>query len=210
MLWLIVAALIAGTGAMALGWQQLRERSRCVVHARQLHAWLAGGTAADVEQLKRHARELHDRASGAAAAEAWYALGCALLDARNPEEATRAFQLACHAHPGLESAVLLAFACLRIRGADMPRMLPILLETYEETKRPAIPGSAWERVLLRELRAPDADRCGASPPAQSLGLLPIDCLRKQIADAVADRPAWAGPLLADAPKRKAGTGMLPA
>ena len=181
-----------------------------MAHARQLRVWLAGRSAADIEHLRKHVRALHDRAPGAATAEGWYALGCAWLNARNPEAATRAFQLACHAHPGLDSAVLLAFACLRMRGPDMPRLLPILLETYEEIRRPSIPGSAWERLFLRELGAPGADPPGLAPLARALRMIPVECIGQQMADAVARRPAWAAPLLAGPAKAAAVTGTLPA
>jgi len=98
--------------------------------------------------LESHAHRCHEAGPGPAAAEAWFALGCTLLDAGKPQQATRPFQLACHAYPGLNAATLLAFACLKTRDDDMPDFPRILAETYAEIRKPQIPAGRWERIFL--------------------------------------------------------------
>ncbi len=170
---------------------------------------LERGLGGDIEPLRRHAHECHERGPARAAAEAWYVLGCALLDLQRPEEATRAFQLSCHAHPGLGAAVLLAFTCLKTRSSDMPGFVRILLDTYRETGSHPIPAGAWERQVHRVLHTPDLSLAGLSPLARSLMRLPVRCIRAQVRAAVESAADWAGPLR-EAPGGKRGTTAPPA
>lgn len=150
----------------------------------------------DIERLRSHARECHERSPGPPAAEAWYVFGCALLNAQRPEEATRAFQLACHAHPGLESATLLAFTCLKTRASDMPELLRLLVETHGEIGSPPLRCGRWERCLLDGLHTPHPSGERLSDLARALMSLPIACLREQMGAAMESQPGWSACLLA--------------
>ncbi len=204
MYWIVGAAVVAGGIAIIACRRYLREQQRILAHARQLRPLLQRARADDPAPLRSHALDCHEHHPGRAAAEAWFVLGCALLDACRPEEATRPFQLACHAAPGLSSAVLLAFSCLKTRHADMPNLLRILLETYEEIGRPAIPGSAWERAFLAGIHQPDVSRVAAGSLIRSLLSLPIQRVCEQAMQAVNTSAASLPPLpIVPAPGAKA-------
>ncbi|MGB9623638.1 MAG: hypothetical protein ACPMAQ_02135 [Phycisphaerae bacterium] len=195
MAWFVGAIAALCAAGLLIRRRRLRERARCSVHVRQLRSMLERALRGDIEPLRRHAHECHERGPARAAAEAWYVLGCALLDLQRPEEATRAFQLSCHAHPGLGAAVLLAFTCLKTRSPDMPGFVRILLDTYRETGSHPIPAGAWERQVHRILHTPDLSLAGLSPLARSLMCLPVRCIRTHVRAAVESAADWAGPLL---------------
>lgn len=195
MLWVVVGV---GTALVAAGAAGLRASSlsRAARRARELAASVHRAGEGDLDRLRAVARRRHEEGPGPAAAEAWFALGCGLLNANRPEEATRAFQLACHSHPGLGSATLLAFACLKTRASDMPEFLRLLVETHAEIGRPRIPETAWESRVLDGLGAacrPPSARGGSL--ATALLRLPLRAVREQMAAALAERPAWAEPLV---------------
>ncbi len=194
MAWFVAGIAALCAAALLIRRRRLRERARCSAHVRQLRPMLERALRGDIEPLRRHAHECHERGPARAAAEAWYVLGCALLDLQRPEEATRAFQLSCHAHAGLGAAVLLAFACLKTRSSDMPGFVRILLDTYRETGSQPIPAGPWERQVHRILHTPDLSLAGLSPLARSLMCLPVRCIRTQVRAAVENAADWAGPL----------------
>lgn len=148
MLWAAMVAVVACAAAGIVLRRRRRDDERCAAHVRRLRELAGDGSEAGLRRLEAHARECHERGPGRASAEAWFAYGCALLEAGRPERATRAFQLAAHAHAGLNAAVLFAFACLKTRDSDMPRFAEIVGETYAEIRRPPIPEGRWERTLL--------------------------------------------------------------
>ncbi len=191
MLWPVAAAAFFFViGAIARR-SLIRERARCAAHARQLRALMQRARNGDPAPLRAHVKASHERGPGRESAEAWLVLGYTLLDSGKPEEATRAFQVACHACPGLNTAILLAFTCLKTRAADMPTFLPRLLETYADLHHPLIPGSRWEKVLLGGLHMPDMSRPGLSDLARSLLMLPVRCVQEQVAEAVKNNAPWA-------------------
>mgnify|MGYP007106200713 CR=1 FL=1 len=86
-----------------------------------------------------------------------YLLGCRCLDGGRTGAAVRHFMLAYRMQPVLESAALLAFAGLdrALRPDACP--LRVLLETWEEYRRPEFDRRRFERAVL--------DHYGAPPPA---------------------------------------------
>jgi len=128
-------------------------------------------------------------------AAAWYLIGCSFLDDDQPDRAARAFQIAYHEHPGYESAALLAFTCMRISVQPDKELLPILLETWGELDRPALLADKSERQLLAAVDAIGEPPARASVLAAGLWAVPVRRLRAQLAGALANRPAWAAPLV---------------
>lgn len=204
--WLVAVTIIVGVvlAVVALWRGRLREQKRCFVHGQRLRSMLLRASHGDLDALRQYAQTCHEAGPSPVAAEAWFALGCALLDDRQPEEATRAFQIACHTHPGLESATLLAFACLKTRASDMGEFLRIVVETYSEIGQPRIPGSAWEREVLAAIHMPDMTARGLSALARSLSWIPIRVLGEQMRDAAAARAPWAASLFVETPVRPNG------
>lgn len=192
--WVAIAIIVFGVAGLIFRGCRLRERSRCVAHARQLRSLLQRARSGDMGPLRAHANACHERGPGPEAAEAWFSLGCALLDRQRPEDATRTFQLACHAHAGLASATLLAFTGLKVRAEEMPDLARRVVETHAELGRPAIPGSGWERQFLRALHVPDLSRPHLSDLARSVLSIPVATLHAQVAEAIARKEAWAAPL----------------
>lgn len=165
----VIAAVVA-VGACVVGALLIRQRAAATeAHLRRLAAMIADGSPASIERLAQHAHDCHRAGPGRTAAEAWYALGCALLNAYEPERATRAFQLACHAHPGLDTAALLAFACLKTRREDMPNLAKIVIETQPEVRRLRVPASRWEQRVLAGL-ASNGDKTALSSEMRALAL----------------------------------------
>ncbi len=105
--------------------------------------------------------------------------------------------LAHHAEPQLQSAALLAFAGLNWVSRRGALLLPVLLDTWEEFRRPDFDRYGRERALLDAFAAaPDPGLIHLPPLAGRLWRLPIATLRRQIREAVLSRDAAVYPLLA--------------
>lgn len=126
-----------------------------------------------------------------------YLAGAGCFERRDPATGVRHLMVAYHAEPALESAALLVFAGLNWCSSRQTGLLPVLLETWEEFRRPAFDRYAKERFLL-DAFAPAEDPGPLPPLAQRLWRLPISTLRAQLRDAVAGRDAGAYPLLTTA------------
>lgn len=114
--------------------------------------------------------------------------GCMALDRNRPAIAVQHFMIAHHAEPDLEAAALLVFAGLSWVPRRARPLLPVLLETWEEFRRPKFDRRPRERALLDALATPlisGLDRL--SPLAQRLWRLPISSLQTQLAQAVDSR-----------------------
>jgi hypothetical protein len=129
-------------------------------------------------------------------AVARYVLGCHGLDRGQTATAVRHLMIAHHAEPQFQSAALLVFAGLNWIGRHGARLLPVLLETWEEFRRPEFDRTAKERLLLDALAEPDPGLGHMPPLARRLWRLPIQALRAQIRAAVLSRDAGLYPLLA--------------
>jgi hypothetical protein len=89
-----------------------------------------------------------------------------------------------HAEPALESAALLVFAGLNwCRRGETP-LLPVMLDTWVEFRRPEFDRRRKERKLLDLFAEPHEGLDGVSPLARKLWRLPIRALRAQIREAV--------------------------
>lgn len=116
-----------------------------------------------------------------------YLRGCLCFDRNRVALGVRDFMVAYHAEPRLESAALLVFAGLSLGGRAGP-LLPALLETWEEFRRPEFDRKARERSLLDAFDEPPAGGGQLSLLARRLWRLPIARLRTELR-AVADSTA---------------------
>lgn len=103
--------------------------------------------------------------------------------------------IAYHAEPRLQSAALLAFAGLNWVSRPRAALLPVLLETWEEFRRPDFDRSRTERVFLDAMAEPEPGVEGLGELARRLWRIPIRILRAQIREAVLRRDAALCPLL---------------
>ena len=146
------------------------------------------------------ADELADRLQAGLAADprcpvTRYVLGCQSFDRGRSAVAVRHMMIAHHAEPQFESAALLVFAGLNWIARRGARLLPVLLDTWVEFRRPEFDRRHRERTLLDALAEPEPDLKDVSPLAPRLWRLPIHTLRTQIREAVLTRDAGLYPLL---------------
>jgi hypothetical protein len=125
-----------------------------------------------------------------------YLLGCACLDRQRPALAVRHMMVAHRNDPQLQSAALLAFAGLNWINTPATPLLPVLVETWEEFRRPEFDRHRRERRLLDAFAEPDPGLGNVTPLARRLWRLPIPMLRAQIREAIASRDANLYSLLA--------------
>jgi hypothetical protein len=108
-----------------------------------------------------------------------YVAACRCLDDGLPAAAARHFMLAHHAECELESASLLAFACLLHSGKRSQPFIETLRTTWEEFRRPAFDRTPTETAILDALA--DASRpAGLAAPLAEFWRLPSRVLREQI------------------------------
>ena len=128
-----------------------------------------------------------------------YLLACELLDEGLPAAAVRQLMVAHHVAPALESAALLVFAGLNCVSRGGALLLPSLLDTWEEFRRPEFDRTRLEQTLLNAFDEPVTGLSGLSPLARRLWRLPIRTLRVQIRAALtSEGPAHYPMLLAPA------------
>ena len=149
------------------------------------------------QDYERLAEALEQRlAAEPACPVARYLLACWCIDHGQPATAVRHLMTAHHAEPQFQSAALLAFAGLNWVSRRNAPLLPVLLETWEEFRRPAFDQLPRERALLDAFAAPDPGLAQLPSLAGRLWRLPIHVLRGQIRAAVLSRDAGLYPLLA--------------
>ncbi len=124
-----------------------------------------------------------------------YVLGCQCFDRGRSATGVQHLMIAHHAEPQLESAALLAFAGMNWVGRRGEMLLPVLVETWEEFRRPEFDRRPHERRLLDAFAAPDPGLAAMPPLARRLWRLPIATLRAQIRQAILSRDAGLYPLL---------------
>lgn len=124
-----------------------------------------------------------------------YLLGCQCFDRGRAATAVRHMMVAHHAEPRFRSAALLAFAGLSWVSRRGTPLLGVLLDTWEEFRRPDFDLSGRERLLLDAFSEPDPGLEHLAPLARRLWRLPIRTLRAQIRAAVLSRDATLYPLL---------------
>jgi hypothetical protein len=118
-----------------------------------------------------------------------YLAACEAFDRGDPAPGVRHMMIAYHAEPDIQSASLLAFAGLNWVSRPRAAVLPVLLETWEEFRRPQFDVTFAERLLLGAFAepAPEPDIGAAGDLARRLWRLPIRMLRIQIREAVTTR-----------------------
>lgn len=117
-------------------------------------------------------------------AVARYLSGCREFDRGRVASGVREMMIAQHADAGLESAALLVFSGLAAGSRGKVPLLAVLLETWDEFRRPSFDRTRSERSLLDLLAEPAEFSVGSSSLAGRLWRLPILTLRNQIRDAV--------------------------
>jgi hypothetical protein len=128
-------------------------------------------------------------------AVARYLLGCQCFERGRAALGVRHMMIAHHAAPELQSAALLVFAGLNWVSRRGAALLPVLLDTWEEFRRPQFDRFARERALLDAFAEEDPGLHGAPQLAGRLWRLPIRALRAQIREAIVSRDAGLYPLL---------------
>lgn len=124
-----------------------------------------------------------------------YLLACHCFDRGRVATAVRHLMIAHHAEPEFESAALLVFAGLNWIGRQQALLLPVLLDTWEEFRRPEFDRRPRERRFLDALAEADPGVQSVAPLAGRLWRLPIQTLRAQIREAIVSRDAGLYPLL---------------
>ena len=124
-----------------------------------------------------------------------YLSACECFDRGRAADAVRHMMIAYHAEPDFQSAALLAFAGLNWVGRPAEPQLPVLLETWEEFRRPEFDRTRRERVLLDALAGDDEQLNGVGGLARRLWRLPIRMLRVQIREAVLSHNVELYPIL---------------
>jgi len=124
-----------------------------------------------------------------------YVLACHCFDRGRCAQAVRHMMTAHHAEPAFESAALLVFAGLNWVSRRGAALLPVLLDTWEEFRRPEFDRHRQERRLLDAFAQRREELNGVSALARRLWRLPIRTLRAQIREAVLSPNAEQYPLL---------------
>lgn len=130
-----------------------------------------------------------------------YLLATHCFERGRPAMGVRNMMIAYHAEPDLQSAALLAFAGLNWIGCPRKLLLPVLLETWEEFRRPEFDRTRKERLLFDAFCEPEpldampVANAGGDDLARRLWRLPIRMLRAQIREAVRTRNAELCPIL---------------
>lgn len=150
--WITAAVLaLVGACAAALRWT---ERRRFKSHLDKLTTlWNETTEDCRAETFRQKLRECGQApdadtpAADRHRAEIALLAGFAHLHDREPADAARMFQVAAHADPRFRSAVLLVFACLKVRDGSMDGFEKLLTETWLEIGSPALGHSQPERSL---------------------------------------------------------------
>jgi hypothetical protein len=124
-----------------------------------------------------------------------YVAGCCAFDLGRAAMAVRQMMIAHHAEPALESAALLAFSGLSwIEQLNRP-LLSVLVETWEEFRRPQFDRTRKERLLLDMAASRVSEPGHVSALARSLWRLPLESVRAQLRRLASERDAAEHPLL---------------
>lgn len=161
---------------------------RVLVQTVQRYAQIADGRLAELVSAEVSARPYCPVAR--------YLLACHCLDQGQAALAVRHLMVAHHAEPRLESAALLVFAGLNWVSQRGAALLPVLLATWEEFRRPQFDRTWPERLLLDAFAAPEPDLGQAPLLARRLWRLPVRTLRDQIRQAMSSPATAVYPLLA--------------
>lgn len=131
-------------------------------------------------------------------APAWYLLGCALLREGHTKRAARAFGMAHHADCRLESAALLAFACLKAKEGPDSDILEQIGQTWFEMKRPDLRAHWEDRTMLSGLAAHTANENRLSQLGRFALSIVAPPQQRRLHEIISkdEHPNWTKPLLA--------------
>ncbi|MBU0638237.1 MAG: hypothetical protein KKB50_05175 [Planctomycetes bacterium] len=124
-----------------------------------------------------------------------YLLACQCFDRGRSAQAVRHMMVAHRVEPDFQSAALLVFAGLNWVSRRGAVLLPVLLDTWEEFRRPEFDCYRKERLLLDAFAEPEDGLERVSALARRLWRLPILTLRTQIREALLSPEAAPYPLL---------------
>lgn len=124
-----------------------------------------------------------------------YLTACQCFDRGRLAQAVRHMMVAHHAEPQFESAALFVFAGLNWISRRGTPLLPVLLDTWEEFRRPQFDRCRRERALLDAFAEPEPGLDRVAPLARRLWRIPVQVLRTQIREAILSRDAGLYPLL---------------
>ena len=124
-----------------------------------------------------------------------YLWACQCFDRGRLGEGVRDFMVAHHLEPQLRSAALLALAglCWVVRREEP--LLPVLLDAWEEFRRPSFDRLPLERLVLDAFAEPAPEHGRLAPLARRLWRLPVQGLRAQLRQALAATEPGRFPLL---------------
>jgi hypothetical protein len=191
---LALAVILIGSALLLLciGWWYRRVSSKLGPIGEEALGWWDALPPDQCRQKLLQAAEAHPE-NGLV----WYLLGMSHLAAGDVSRAVRAFQVSYHRQPAFETAALLVFAGQDLPSNDVDQLLPRVVETWQEMRRPRLERDPRERRLLDRLRLDQ----GAPPDvssrlARTLWRLPLPQLREQLVRTLSDpRPqAWSAPL----------------
>ncbi len=127
-----------------------------------------------------------------------YLAGCLCFDGGKPATGVRHLMIAHHADAALESAALLVFAGLNWVSRPGEPLLAVLLDTWNEFRRPQFDRRGRERDLLDAFAEADPGLPAGWALARRLWRLPIVTLRAQLRRATAAHDVATYPMLAAA------------
>jgi hypothetical protein len=155
--WIVAGIVLLGAAAAAVSAAGgLRRRRRRYVEAAKLWRETPGERRLDALRGLLSNLELHG--------PAWYLIGVEHLRAGDTKEAARAFGMAHHADCDLESAALLAFACLKAAPGAESDIVEQIIATWREMKQPALPARDAERRLLACVEETDRHEAARREP----------------------------------------------
>ncbi len=128
-------------------------------------------------------------------AAARYLMGCRCLDVGRAATGVRHLMTAHRLEPDLESAALLVFTGLSWVARRTTPLLSVVLETWEEFRRPDFDRTARERALLDLLVPEPMQGRDLSGLARRLWRLPLETLRAQLREAATSADRARFPLL---------------
>lgn len=136
-------------------------------------------------------------ASGDVDAATWYLAGVQALRAGRVREAARAFGIAHHADFELVSAALLTFAGLKASSGGVADVVPLIVATWREMKRPALGETHVDGLMLGAITqtAPPMPRGGSALAALIWGVT-NEAERRRLQELIDAGPEWARDLRA--------------
>lgn len=158
--WIVAAIVLFVAIPIAAAVIRATRKSR-IQYAEASRLWRQTPTAQRVQALSASAPDAEPNGP------AWYLIGCAHLHEYRTKQAARAFGIAHHADCNLETAALLAFACLKAADGKDSDIVEQIITTWREMKQPDVLRQKQDRLLLACLES----TTGKMPDLPPLGRL---------------------------------------